>query len=117
MAPARRRSALVALVAILLHALSPLLANASPQTVPDHVELCTALGVVTLPVDSDGAPAGPAGPEHCPVCAFQTIALGAMSAVRTPLAATSDVIGAESPQSHGCYVSIGARPRAPPPLS
>jgi hypothetical protein len=118
MAPARRRSALVALVAILLHALTPLLASASPQVVPDHVELCTALGVVTVQVEPDRAPAGaPAAPEHCPVCAFQTVVAAAMPAVGTPLAASLDAVGAERPQSHGCYAPIGARPRAPPPLS
>jgi len=70
----RRRSALLALFAVVLHALAPLLANAAPGAAVDHIELCTAQGFVTVEVESGGAPAGrlPA-PGHCPVCGFQTV--------------------------------------------
>jgi hypothetical protein len=111
----RRRSALVALAAMLLHALAPLLANASPQAAPDHVELCTALGVVTVPVDSDGAPArAPAAPEHCPICAFQTVVAAVTATAHAPLAASANAIAVERPQPLGCSAPLGARPRAPP---
>jgi len=114
----RRRSALVALVAILLHALAPLLANASPQTALDHVELCTALGVVTVPVDSDGAPAGaPSAPEHCPICAFQPFVASAMRSAHAPLVAAADAIAAKRPHPRACPTRLGARPRAPPQYS
>jgi hypothetical protein len=111
----RRRSALVALAAILLHALAPLLANASPQAAVDHVELCTALGVVTVQVQSDGAPAGvPATPDHCPICAFQTTVAIASPIPQSVPASGLDAIAAERPQPPGCSAPLGARPRAPP---
>jgi hypothetical protein len=112
----RRRSALLALLAVLLHALAPLLANAAPGgAAVDHVQLCTAQGIVTVEVESGGAPAGkPAAPDHCSVCAFQTVI------AVTPCAGQLLQTGARTliplaeqalPRFSSPYT---ARPRAPP---
>jgi hypothetical protein len=111
----RRRSALLALLAVLLHALAPLYANAAPAGTVDHVQLCTAQGVVTVEVESGGAPAGtPSAPDHCSVCAFQGSVAAPSQAAPVPHAMADTAIAAPDlplPRSAAC---VSARPRAPP---
>jgi len=114
----RRRSTLVALLAVLLHALAPLLANAAPGTAVEHVQLCTAQGVVTIAVESGGAPAGTsAAPDHCSVCAFHAAAALPVSIAQLQQAgASADVARAEPPLPR-VPPSTTARQRAPPSYS
>lgn len=111
----RRRSALLALLAVLLHALAPLLASAAPGAAVDHIELCTAQGVVTVEVESGGEPAGtPPAPDHCSVCALQAVTSVPVSVVRLQqTCACAGVPVADQPPPRFSFSST-ARPRAPP---
>ena len=111
----RRRSALVALLAVVAHALAPLLANAAPGAAVDHIQLCTAQGIVTVEVDSGGVPAGsPLAAGHCSVCAFQNGIAPCVAVARIPQAIASVAVpAAEQPQPRFSF-TYSARPRAPP---
>jgi DUF2946 family protein len=112
-----RRSALPALFAVLLQAFAPLLAGAAPGAAIDHVEICTAQGVVQVAVDTGGAPSPSGAPEHCPACATH----GAItaSAVATPSAppACTAAATSEHPPVVPAPTRTASRPRAPPPSS
>jgi len=111
----RRRSALLALLAVLLHALAPLYANAAPGGTVDHVQLCTAQGVVTVEVESGGPPAGtPSAPDHCSVCAFQGGIAAPSQATPVPHAAAGSAVAAPDLPFPRFPTSVSARPRAPP---
>jgi hypothetical protein len=111
----RRRSALLALLAVLLHALAPLLANAAPVAAVDHIQLCTAQGIVTVEVESGGAPAGkPAAPDHCSVCAFQTVIAVIPGAGQLPQAGARTLVPVAEQALPRFSSPYTARPRAPP---
>ena len=111
----RRRSALVALLAVVAHALAPLLANAAPGAAVDHIQLCTAQGIVTVEVDSGGVPAGsPLAAGHCSVCAFQNGIAPCVAVARIAQTIASVAVpAAEQPQPRFSF-TYSARPRAPP---
>jgi hypothetical protein len=111
----RRRSALLALLAVLLHALAPLYANAAPAGAVDHVQLCTAQGVVTVEVESSGTPSGkPSTPDHCSVCAFQGSVAAPSQAAPVPPALAGATLAAPDLPLPYFVASESARPRAPP---
>lgn len=114
----RRRSTCFALLAVLLHALAPLLAGAAPGAPVDHMELCTALGVVTVQVESGDAPASePAAAEHCPICAFQAAAAVPAARAEAPCAGPVAIVASPLQRPAGFPVEPRARPRAPPQSS
>lgn len=111
----RRRSALVALFAVALHALSPLLASAAPGAAVDHVQLCTAQGVVTVEVDAGGAPpASLAATDHCSVCAFQGGIAAPVRALPAAQAAAAGKISLRPQPVAAVPTRTASRPRAPP---
>jgi hypothetical protein len=119
----RRPVAWIAVFAMALHALWPLVAQARPAQAPHLVALCTVDGTthyVELP--AGGAPAGEHSPaQHCKLCTF-----GAERAFAPPPAAFVALV-ADTPPAllHPPLVSDGfaslchppAQPRAPPALS
>lgn len=110
----RRRTALAALLAVLLQAFAPLLATAAPRSAVDHVELCTAQGVVTIEVEGEPPKTSPA-PDHCPACVFPAFAgLPLLRAVSAPPAATREILPAPDLPSIGFTFPARALPRAPP---
>jgi len=114
----RRRSAFFALLAVLLHALTPLLAGAAPRAPVDHLELCTALGVVAVQLETGDAPASrPAAAEHCPICAFQGAVAVPIARAATPCAAPVAIVASPPQRPTALALEPRAQPRAPPPSS
>jgi hypothetical protein len=110
-----RRTAWIALLAVLLHAFAPLLAGAAPADAPYHVELCTALGTVTVELDAGTTPApSRASPDHCQACAFHCAAPTAARTEPAPQPAGMRP-RAFAPQPACCSrTRTASRPRAPP---
>jgi hypothetical protein len=119
----RRSAAWIAALAVVLHALWPLLAHAKPQQAAILVPLCTVDGTthyVELPAGK--APGGEHAPaQHCKLCTF-----GAERAFAPPPAAFVALV-AEAPPArlHAPAIACSfyslcrppAQPRAPPALS
>ena len=111
----RRRSALLALLAVLLHALAPLLANAAPGAAVDQIQLCTAQGIVTVEVEPGSAPAGTQlAPGHCPDCAFHTVIAAIPCVGQLPQASAWTLVRAAEQALPRFSSPYTARPRAPP---
>jgi hypothetical protein len=112
----RRYSACVALFAVLLHAFMPLLASAAPRAAIDHVELCTAQGVVTIEADSGGAPGTPS-PDHCPDCAFHAAMPAPARSAHAPRPPAAVPRAFARQPSSFAPPRTASRPRAPPTAS
>lgn len=110
-----RRCTFVALFAVFLHAFAPLLAGAAPEGRTYQVELCTAHGVVTIAVDSHGAPVPPAAnPDHCQSCAFYYAAPPSAGSGFPAPATTAQVRAVVPPPVRASKTRTASRPRAPP---
>jgi hypothetical protein len=118
-----RSTAELAILALALNALWPLIASARPAGTESRVEVCTAQGVSRVAVDPGSAPddAG-AGhlQQHCPLCVF-----GADKAAAGPSAPLHKVAAAAAgrapadrqPVAAGADSRSPAQPRAPPSVS
>jgi hypothetical protein len=119
-----RTAALLAIFALALQALWPLLAQAKPAVPGERIPVCTIEGVthyVELPaVDTPVERRSAAHHEHCKVCVFGAEKL-ALAAAPAPQAVLAAVVGAPR-ASVAVHVSPSgferpALPRAPPPAS
>jgi hypothetical protein len=117
-----RLTSWLALFAMALNALWPLLANAQPATAPAQVEICTAAGL-QLPGDGH-APLDDARRHlqpHCALCSMGAdkvpAAVGALDWSVAPAAPSGGRIASavlpQPPHTH----PTPAQPRAPPRLS
>lgn len=114
----RRRSALLALLAVLLQALAPLLAAAAPGPAVDHMEICTAQGVVQVAFDTGGAPAqSTIAPDHCPACATHGAMAAPVLRAQAPRPACTVSIALRQPAAVFVVAFPASRPRAPPASS
>ena len=114
----------LAMAAMALNALWPLLANAKPAGQAALFEICTAAGISTVSGDTGTAPAE--GGErhlipHCALCTTGTDKAPAASQ-NTPLVMVEAAVAVEHPwvTLHGPAVTqprSQAQPRAPPVLS
>lgn len=123
----RRIAAGIALLAMLLAALSPTITSALAAASDQHVRwtaVCTADGarLVPVPTDADGVPVAPNGHaiDHCPFCAPHgaVMALPPPAAVTVPLAAGAlpvPPLFLFAPRPHFMWAT--AQPRAPPAVS
>jgi hypothetical protein len=77
------------------------------------IVLCAGAGLVSVPVDADGQPTGPA--HICPDCALGLFAATIPPAVTpaAPLAVSAPSFPVRTAQGHG-LVPQTVRPRAPP---
>jgi hypothetical protein len=117
----RRLSAWIALLAMTLNALWPLIAEAKPRQDAGLHEVCTAQGIQTVAFDGGAPGEQPAGKKATSHCAFCPV-----SADRLGLAASSHVNNASLVEgSDAVHIHAGAplvrapvhsaaRPRAPP---
>lgn len=117
----------IAIAAMALNALWPLLANARPGGAPSPFEVCTAQGLRTIAADAGSVPdsSGQSGNKHlqphCPLCSFGSDKVSA--APSAPLVVpsamesgcvTQAVLQSAEPRSD---LHSPAHPRAPPALS
>jgi Protein of unknown function (DUF2946) len=109
----RRCTALLALAAIVLHALAPFIANAAADANKETVELCTAHGVVAVQVDA-GGPYAPRSSPHCPACACHGMAAAGFQALPVTAAALAAVAPIKAQTHFPAPPRTAARPRAPP---
>lgn len=109
----RRRTALLALAAIVLHALSPFMTNAAARANKETIELCTAHGVVAVQVDA-GGPYAPRSSPHCPTCACQGMAAAGLQALPVAAAVHAAVVPINAQTHFPSPPRTAARPRAPP---
>ena len=123
----RRFTAWIAIAAMALNALWPLLANAQPGGTASPFEVCTAQGLKTIAADAGSVPdsSGQSGSEHlqphCPLCSTGSDKYSA--APSTPLVVISAVesgcitpAAVQSAESRSDFRSP-AQPRAPPAVS
>jgi hypothetical protein len=114
----RRRSAFLALSAVLLQAFAPLLAGAAPGAAVDHMEICTAQGVVQVAVDADNAPGqSTVAPEHCPACATHGAVAAPALRPQAQQPASAVPIAVRQPAAVFVAAYPASRPRAPPASS
>ena len=109
----------LAIVAMALNALWPLVANARPASSGPGVEVCAAGGVQRTPIESGGTQA----PElalspHCAFCAFGADRAAAPSLQATLSVPAAGTLDARSPAATAvcveCFSYFSAPPRAPP---
>lgn len=116
--PAKRRTAWLALAAMLVYSLAPLLPT--PAAAVSLVQICTAHGIVTMAIPDGDAPSDRAMAD-CLACALTAHGNGAG---KTPLASveppaisvpfrTIALITPECGQRDG-HIHNNAQPRAPP---
>ena len=116
-----RTTAWLAILAMALNALWPLIANAKPAGVESLFEVCTTQGFKSVAGDPAGAP-DDSGEKHlqphCPLCSYGTDKVfvpPSSPLVVEPAAAagcaTASVTASEPPSSD---VHTPAHPRAPP---
>jgi len=116
-----RLAAWLAMAAITLNALWPLIASARPAGVPSLTEICTALGVKVVSGDAGLPGSDPATKHHqphCPLCAFGADKLVAPPSTPWQLAAGAAthagvLLSPVPPLAPGALRSP-AQPRAPP---
>ena len=122
--PSSRFTAWLAILAMALNALWPLIANAKPAGASSLMEVCTARGLKALagePVSSpDDAGAKHLQP-HCPLCSFGTDKVSAPPAAPlylAPAAASGcgPSVASQSAESRS-DIRFPAHPRAPPASS
>lgn len=119
-----RTAALLAIFAVALQALWPLLAQAKPTVPGERVPVCTIEGVthyVELPaVDTPVEKRSAAHHEHCKMCLFgaERLAIAVSPAPQAALAAVADTprVSAAVGFSPSAF-ERPALPRAPPPTS
>jgi Protein of unknown function (DUF2946) len=119
-----RSTSWLAILAMALNALWPLIASARPTGAASFVEICTAQGLKQIVGDPATGPAGPGGKHmqlHCPICSYGTDKFSALTSA--PLfnasATGSDCEPAVADASAKPHSNIRspAYPRAPPDFS
>ncbi len=114
----------LAIAAMALNALWPLLANAKPSGAQSLMEICTSQGVKSVAGDSDSAPGNSAAKHlqpHCALCSFGTDKVSAPPPA--PLFLASAAVSGEvvhftsSSAEPRSDIPTPAHPRAPPALS
>lgn len=108
-----RRTAVIALAAIVLHALAPFMATAATRAKKEMLEVCTAHGVVAAEVDA-GGPYAPSPSRHCPDCACHGMAVAGFQALPVSAAALATVAPINTQSHFPAPSRTAARPRAPP---
>jgi hypothetical protein len=120
----RRISAWVAILAMTLNALWPVIAQAKPGPSPTLQEVCTSAGLQKIVVDG-AQPAGHSSDgkasPHCAFCSLGTDQLAILPAVQVGIAQVLEVrdslpVHSEAPLQEPS-VLLPAQPRAPPSLS
>jgi hypothetical protein len=119
-----RAAALLAIFAVALQALWPLLAQAKPALPGERVAVCTIEGIthyVELPASQSPAEQRSAAHhEHCKMCVFGAakLAIAASPALQAALAAVVDAPRASATVGFSpSGFERPALPRAPPPAS
>ena len=114
----------LAIAAMALNALWPLLANAQPAGQASMFEVCTAEGIKFVPGDAGKAPAESGAKHlqpHCALCSFGADKVPAVTQVAFVIPAVLDSSGGPSPFDVFSPVRPDirspAQPRAPPVLS
>lgn len=122
--PARRLNAWIALLAMALNALWPVIAQAKPGPSPTLQEVCTSAGLQKIAVDVDQPADHSAGGKASPHCAFCSLGSDSLALLPSTHAAIAVVVQVrdslpvhyEAPLAER-YVLSSAPPRAPPSLS
>jgi hypothetical protein len=122
--PARRASAWIAILAMTLNALWPVIAQAKPGPSPTLQEVCTSAGLQKIVVDGDQPAEHSAGGKaspHCAFCSFGSDSLAILPATHAGIAVVVEVrdslpVRYEAPLPE-LFVLSSAPPRAPPSLS
>ena len=113
----------IAILAMALNALWPLLANARPAGVAPLTEICTAQGMKSAAGDPAALPDDTAAKHlqaHCALCSFGADNPFALPSI--PLHAASEPASGSGPlpailfAEPGSDIRTPAHPRAPPPL-
>jgi hypothetical protein len=114
----------LAIAAMALNALWPLLANAQPVGAPSLLEICTSQGMKTIAADPDSGSDDFAAKHlqpHCPLCSFGSDKASAPPSAPLHIGSAS-LMGCLPPSSINAAVPgsehyTPALPRAPPALS
>jgi hypothetical protein len=120
----RRISAWVAILAMTLNALWPVIAQAKPGPSPTLQEVCTSAGLQKIAVDggqpADHSAGGKASP-HCAFCSLGAVQLAILPAIQVGIAQVLEVRDSLPVHSQTTlpepFVLSPAQPRAPPSLS
>jgi DUF2946 family protein len=119
-----RFAALLAILAVALQALWPLVAQAKPVVPGERVPVCTIEGIthyIELPApDSAVEKSSAAHHEHCKMCVFGAAKLAVIASAEEPLTLGSSVETAEpwlDTVSAPSTFDRPAQPRAPPAAS
>ena len=114
-----RRSAtgFIVMVAALLFVVAPF-SRPVPAGAATIVEICTAHGIVSVPLPDGGSPAPGSGMPKCPACSLATLGKAVPKALGAPppdLPLPIETARAATPRADTDIPATRARERVPPP--